>query len=267
MPVGYSVYRDTGSAVHRGVDPRTKMAWLLTLFAVALCFNHPLVLGVFMVAVLLVAVAARLRWRDLRGFILLAIWLIALSLIIWPAYISEGRHLARIIGIDFTTDGLLFGLAMGLRITLMIFAAAIWMLTTSPQRITAGLLAIGLPYKVGLALSSTIRFIPLMHAERTTILEAQRARGLDLSRGNPIRRMFRAAPVLVPLFSRAFLTTQTLTVAMDARGFGAGKGRSSIVTLHFGTVDRVLTAAAALTVAVAVLCRVMGWGVLIEGTL
>jgi energy-coupling factor transport system permease protein len=267
VPVGYSVYRDTGSTIHRGIDPRTKMTWLLALFAVALCFNHPLVLGAFMAAVLGVAIAARLSWRDLHGFVLLALWLIALSLIIWPAYIHEGRLVGRLIGIDFTVDGLLFGLAMGLRITLMIFAAAVWMLTTSPQRITAGLLAIGLPYKVGLALSSTIRFIPLMNAERTTILEAQRARGLDLSRGNPIRRMFRAAPVLVPLFSRAFLTTQTLTVAMDARGFGAGKGRTSIVTLHFGTVDKLLTAAAVLTVVVAIVCRIMGWGVLIEGTL
>jgi energy-coupling factor transport system permease protein len=267
LPVGYSVYRDTGSSVHRSVDPRTKMAWLLALFGVALCFNHPIVLGAFVAGVLGVGVAARLTWKDLRGFVLLGLWLILLSVVIWPSYISAGRHLGRFIGIDFTVDGLLFGLAMGLRITLMIFAAAVWMLTTSPQRITAGLLAIGLPYKVGLALSSTIRFIPLMNAERTTILEAQRARGLDLSRGNPLRRMFRAAPVLVPLFSRAFLTTQTLTVAMDARGFGAGKRRTSIVTLHPTTVDRVLTVAALLTLAVAVLCRVMGWGILIEGTL
>src|SRR3954447_1470257 len=120
VPVGYSLCRDTGSTVHRGIDPRTKMAWLLAIFAVALCFNHPLVLGAFMAALVLVAVAARLRWNDLRGFVLLSLWLIALSLIIWPAYISEGRPLGRLIGIDFTVDGLLFGLAMGLRITLML---------------------------------------------------------------------------------------------------------------------------------------------------
>jgi energy-coupling factor transport system permease protein len=267
MPVGYSVYRDTPSPVHRRLDPRTKMLWLLALFGVALCFNHPAVLGAVAVALLLVARLAQLRWADLRGFVLLSIWLVVLSVVIWPAYIHGGSVLFTLGPVDVTSSGLLFGLAMGLRISIMVFASAIWMLTTSPQRITAGLLAIGMPYKAGLALSSTIRFIPLMNAERATIMEAQRARGLDLSRGNPIRRAFRAAPILVPLFSRAFLTAQNLTVAMDARGFGARKGRTSIVSLEFSRLDRVLCLVAVAALILSITLRVLGVGVLIEGTL
>ena len=267
MPVGYSVYRDTPSVIHRQLDPRTKMLWLLALFGVALCFNHPAVLGAVAAALLYVAHLARLRWVDIRAFVLLSLWLIVLSVAVWPAYIDDGEVLFLVGPIDVTGPGLLFGIAMGLRISIMILASAIWMLTTSPQRITAGLLAIGMPYKAGLALSSTIRFIPLMNAERTTILEAQRARGLDLSRGNPVRRAFRAAPVLVPLFSRAFLTAQNLTVAMDARGFGAGKGRTSIVRLEFSRLDLILCIAAVLTLVVSIVFRVLGIGVLIQGTL
>lgn len=267
MPVGYSLYRDTSSVVHRRLDPRTKMLWLLVLFGVALCFNHPIVLGAVAGVLLYVARLARLRWSDIRGFVLLSLWLIVLSVVVWPAYIHDGEVLFRVGPVDVTGPGLLFGLAMGLRISIMVLASAIWMLTTSPQRITAGLLAIGMPYKAGLALSSTIRFIPLMNAERTTILEAQRARGLDLSRGNPVRRAFKAAPVLVPLFSRAFLTAQNLTVAMDARGFGAGKRRTSIVQLEFSRLDRVLCVVAVVVLAVSVTLRILGIGVLIRGTL
>ncbi|MBA2528982.1 MAG: energy-coupling factor transporter transmembrane protein EcfT [Euzebyales bacterium] len=266
MPVGYSVYREVASPIHR-LDPRVKLSWLLALFALALCFNHPAVLGALNLGVLGVAVAARLRFRDFRPYLLMALWLTALSVVIWPAYIAEGTLLGRVWFIEFTDTGLLFGLAMGLRIALMILAASTWMMTTSPQTVTAGLLAVGLPYKAGLAMSSAIRFIPLMNAERVTILEAQRARGLDLASGGPIKRSLRAAPVLVPLFSRAFLTAQHLSVAMDGRGFGARPGRTSITTLHLTGLDRRLLIAAPVAVAAGLVCRVLGAGVLVENLL
>lgn len=267
MPVGYSVYRAVDSPIHRSIDPRTKLAWLGALFGLALCFNHPLVLGLLNLGVLAVAGAARLRLIDVRPYLLMALWLMVLSAVVWPAYIPDGALLGRVWFVDVTDVGLLFGVGMGLRTTLMILAAATWMMTTSPQRITAGLLAMGLPYKAGLAMSAAIRFIPLMNAERVTILEAQRARGLDLSSGSPVKRAVRSAPVLVPLFSRAFLTAQNLTVAMDARGFGARPGRTNITQLAPTNVDRVLIAAAGLALIVGVACRVAGVGVLVEGLL
>lgn len=267
MPVGYSIYRDVRSPVHDRVDPRTKLLWLLSLFVIVLCFNHPAVLGAIFVGLLVVARLARLRWRDLRAYLLMAAWLAALSVVLWPAYVHDGVLLGRVGPVEVTDKGVLFGLAMGLRVGAMIVAAAVWMLTTSPQRITAGLLAVGLPYKAGLALSSTIRFIPLMNAERTTIMEAQRARGLELGRGNPVRRTLRAAPVLVPLFTRAFLTAQNLSIAMDARGFGARGGRTSIIRLTFGDLDRVLCALAVAAVVASVVLRILGLGVIVQGLL
>lgn len=267
MPVGYSVYRDVDSPVHQRLDPRSKLAWLGALFALALCFNHPAYLAVLTAAVIAVARLARLRLRDLRPYLLMALWLTTLSLLIWPAYIPEGTKLARVAFVDVTDTGLLFGLAMGLRISLMILASATWMMTTSPQQITQGLLGLGLPYKAGLAMSSAIRFIPFMNAERVTILEAQRARGLDLSSGNPAKRAFRAAPVLIPLFSRAFLTAQSLSVAMDARGFAARPSRTSIIELHFDSMDRWLCLTALAAVVVGIVLRVLGVGVLVDNLL
>lgn len=266
MPVGYSIYRNRESYVHQGLDPRTKLLCLLVLFGIALCYNNPLILGAELLAVVLVAVSAKLGWSDLRGFVLLSLWLILLSVVIWPAYVHQGTQVGSVGSIEITSDGLLFGLAMGFRITIMLLAASVWMLTTSPQQITAGLLAMGLHYKAGLALSSTIRFIPLMNAERATILEAQRARGLDLERGNPVRRMFRAAPVLVPLFSRAVMTAQNLTVAMDARGFGARPRRTNIVRLSPTRLDYIVCAVAVVILALSIVMRILGIGVLVQGT-
>jgi energy-coupling factor transport system permease protein len=238
MPVGYSIYRDKPSAIHQRVDPRTKMLWLVALFGLALCFSNALVLGVVTVALGIVARIAHIRLREIRGMLLLALWLVLLSVVIWPLYITSGPLLFTLGGARITAAGILFGLAMGLRIDIMLMAATIWMITTSPQRLTAGMLGIGLPYKAGLAMSLALRFVPLMNAEQRIILEAQRARGLELARGNPIRRMLKAAALLVPLFTRAFITVQSLTVAMDARGFGARKGRTSIVELKFSRLDQ-----------------------------
>lgn len=267
MPVGYSIYRERTSVIHQGLDPRVKFLWLLVLFGVALCFNNPAVLGAAVVVLIGVARLAKLAWADLSSFVWLSVWLVFLSVLIWPVYILQGAHLFTVGPWNITTDGIYFGLAMGLRITVMLLAASILMLTTSPQLVTAGLLGLGLNYKVGVALSLTIRFIPLMNSERITILEAQRARGADLAKGNPLQRTLKAAPVLVPLFGRALMTAQNLTVAMDARGFGAGAKRTSIVHLRFTNRDKVLCVLGAVILVGSIILRVLGIGVLVEGML
>jgi energy-coupling factor transport system permease protein len=267
VPVGYSVYRPTGSVVHTGIDPRVKMAWLAAVFLLALLFNDPAALGAMLVVLFAAAAAARLAFTDLRPYVLLSAWLTLLSVLIWPTYITTGTPLGRVWFVDVTSDGLLFGLAMGFRISAMIVAAGVWMMVTPPQLVTAGLLEIGLPHKAGVALASAIRFIPFMNAERTTIMEAQRARGADLSTGGPVARIRHAAPALVPMFSRAFVTAQNLSVAMDARGLGASPTRTSAVQLRLDTRDRVLLAAAAVAVLVGILGRVTGFGVLMQGYL
>lgn len=267
MPVGYSIYRDRKSLIHQGIDPRVKFLWLFVLFGVAMCYNNPFMLGAILLGLLLVAWVAKLKWADLKGFIWLSVWLISLSVIIWPTYIAQGVKLFSVGPFTVTTDGVLFGLAMGFRITIMLLAAAVWMLTTSPQLVTAGFLALGMNYRVGLALSLTIRFIPLMNSERVTILEAQRARGRDLEKGNPIRRAFMAAPVLVPLFSRALITAQNLTVAMDARGFGARPRRTNIIALHFARKDYWISILGVGFLGMSIVLRLLGIGVLIKGML
>jgi energy-coupling factor transport system permease protein len=197
--------------------------------------------------------------------LLLALWLTILSVAIWPAYIHQGGYLGRVWFVDVTTTGILYGIAMGLRVSIMILAAAIWMMSTSPQRLTAGLMALGLPYRPGLALSAAIRFVPFMNAERLTFMEAQRARCAQIGSGGPIRRVAHAAPVLVPLFSRAFLTAQSLSIAMDARGLGAGRTRTSLHELRYSRADRIALAAAGFAAVAAIVLRVLGYGVLVKG--
>ncbi len=188
-------------------------------------------------------------------------------MVIWPFYIQQGPVVIRVGSALFTSAGLLFGFAMGLRVALMVTAAGVWMMSTSPQHITLGLLRLGLPYKAGMAMSSTIRFVPLINAERATIMEAQRARGLDLSRGNPFRRAVRYVAVIGPMLVRALELAQSLALAMEGRAFGARHSRTAITEIRLTRVDWYILIGCALLIAVAIAFRILGIGVLIRGYL
>src|SRR5256885_16824394 len=101
------------------------------------------------------------------------------------------------------------------------------MMPPSPQKLTAGLLPLGLPYKAGVAMTAAIRFVPLLNAERATIAESQQARALDLRRGNPLGRAAKSAAIIGPLLIRAIDVAHRLALAMVAPGLCGLYGRSS----------------------------------------
>ncbi len=267
MPVGYSIYIEKPSYVHQRIDPRTKLFALCTSFVLALLFNNPAFLGVLLVAVLAIGLWAKLPLKSFRSYLIFALWFLILGVVIWPFYIQQGPVVLRVGSALFTSAGLLFGFAMGLRVALMVTAAGVWMMSTSPQHITLGLLRLGLPYKAGMAMSSTIRFVPLINAERATIMEAQRARGLDLSRGNPFRRAVRYVAVIGPMLVRALELAQSLALAMEGRAFGARHSRTAITEIRLTRVDWYILIGCALLIAVAIAFRILGIGVLIRGYL
>lgn len=267
MPVGYSIYVETPSTLHQKIDPRTKLTALVAIFILALEFNHPLVLGLLTIGILAVGLWAQLSFKRFVPFLIGASWFLILGILIWPAYIKQGLPLFTVFGVVVTLDGLLFGLAMGLRVALMVLAAGVWMMSTSPQKMTLGLLKMGLPYKAGLAMSTAIRFVPLINAERATIVEAQRARGLRLEKGNPFVRAKKSVSVIGPMFLRALDLAQSLAIAMDARGFGARNTRTSIIQIEMTSTDKVIVAVCGLAVIVGLIMRFLGIGVLIEGYL
>jgi energy-coupling factor transport system permease protein len=262
VPVGYSIYVERPSFIHQRLDPRTKLAALGAVFVLALAFNHPAVLGGLVLLVLVVGRLAQVGWRSMAPFLGGGVWFIILGVLIWPLYVRGGPDLFTIFGQTVTLNGLLFGLAMGLRVALMVTAAGVWMMTTSPQKLTVGLLHLGLPYKAGVAMTAAIRFVPLLNAERATIAEAQQARALDLHRGNPLGRAIKSVAIIGPLFIRAIDVAQGLALAMDARGFGVRGGRTSIVELRLGRTDRLVMLILLGASLLAVALRLLGIGLI-----
>lgn len=267
MPVGYSIYTDRPSYIHQRIDPRTKLAALGATFVLALAFNHPALLGLVLLLVIVAGRAAQIPWRSFAPFLGASLWFLVLGILIWPLYVKGGPVVFAVFGIAITLDGLLFGLAMGLRVALMVTTAGIWMMTTSPQKLTVGLLRMGLPHKAGIAMTAAIRFVPLLNAERVTITEAQQSRALDLKKGNPFKRAIKSVAIIGPLFIRAIDVAQSLALAMDARGFGARDGRSSTVEISATRVDRIILFGLLFVCVAAVGLRLIGWGVITKAYL
>lgn len=263
MPSGYSLYIDRPSYLHQKLDPRTKTMILVTTFVLSLMFNSPIPLGIMLGLLLLASRWGMVPWPIVRVLLITGIWFVALSVLIWPGYVHQGARLFRVLGTWITADGLLFGVAMGLRVTIMVMVASLWMFTTSPQKITASFLRMGLPYKAGMAVGSSIRLVPLIAGEWATIVEAQRSRGVDYKQGGLISRARKSVQILGPMLLRSIDIAQSLAIAMEARAFGSRAGRTSITEVRLVPMDKWVMAFGLVLMAFGIFCRIRGIGVLL----
>ena len=153
---------------------------------------------------------------------------------------------------------------LSLRLIFLVLSASLLTLTTSPIALTDGIERLLSPLKVihfpahELAMMMTIalRFIPTLLEETDKIMKAQMARGADFESGNILRRAKAMVPLLVPLFVSAFRRADELAMAMEARCYKGGSGRTRMKVLHLARRDYIALTAVAVLVALLVLERV-----------
>ena len=134
---------------------------------------------------------------------------------------------------------------MAMRLILLLMISSILTFTTSPIVLTDGIEALLSPFRVigvpahELAMMMTIalRFIPTLMEETDRIIKAQTARGADFSGGNLLVRAKNMLPILVPLFISAFRRADDLAVAMEARCYRGGEGRTRMHQLAYRSGD------------------------------
>ncbi|HHW73069.1 MAG TPA: energy-coupling factor transporter transmembrane protein EcfT [Firmicutes bacterium] len=247
------------SVVHR-LDPRTKI--IGTALLITLLFTVDGFLGYLLAALAIAAVIhlSELPWRFvLRGLRpLLMILLLTVGLNI---FLTEGEVVFRFLFLTVTREGIARGLMMGTRLVLLIVGTSLLTLTTSPIQLTDGIESllgpfrrIGVPaHELAMMMTIALRFIPTLLDETEKIMKAQMARGADFQSGGLMQRAKNLVPLLVPLFVSAFRRADELAIAMEARGYRGGQGRTKFRELRFGRIDAVaLSVAVAFTVVVGV---------------
>lgn len=231
------------SALHR-MDPRTKLLLLLILMATIFVFDTPGGYAVLTGLALLLAVRSgvpmSMYFRSLHPLW----WILAFTFLIHLCAMP-GEVFFHVWIFDMTKEGLSRGFFLCLRLILLILFSSLLTFTTSPLSLTDGmerllrpLKAVGVPaHELAMMMTIALRFVPTLIEETDTIMKAQQSRGMDFSSGNIFKRMRHLVPILVPLFISSFRRADELAVAMEARCYRGGDGRTRMKELRVGGVD------------------------------
>jgi len=162
-------------------------------------------------------------------------------------FLTDGEVIFSLWRLRATKEGIRVGVFMAARLMLLVTGTSILTLTTSPISLTDGIekllspfRKIGLPaHELAMMMTIALRFIPILLDETDKIMKAQAGRGVDFETGSLIQRAKSMLPILVPLFILSFKKADDLAVAMEARCYRGGEGRTKLKTLAFGRVDAV----------------------------
>ena len=235
------------SVVHR-LDPRVKLFLSGALLITTLMYLEVAATTlVIMVEASLAVVSGTLR-RWIKTVYGAAPLIIAVFLM---------NYLVRAFsyGAIYNPSGLYESFAAAYRLIALFASFSIFFLTTTPEELGMTLTKLRVPYTYSFALISAIRFTPVLAEELQTIMDAQRSRGLELDKGNPLTRVKRYIPILVPLIVNVLRRSYELAEAMEVKCFGASEKRTFLKELKMSLKDFTALAMITLFFALAVYLR------------
>lgn len=228
-------YKDTGSIIHN-LSGTTKLLYLLVWsLTCMITYDTRLLMFMFVVS-LIVFKVSKADFADVAFVLKLILIFLCINLIaIYLFSPEEGvkiynsrTQLLHIAGrYNITAQQLFYELNVALKYFTIIPIALLFILTTNPSEFAASLNKIGISYKISYAVAITLRYIPDMQRDYTIISQAQQARGIDMSKKvGLLKRMKNAAAILIPLFFSSMDRIDTITNALELRGFGKNKKRT-----------------------------------------
>ena len=254
-------YYPGDSWVHR-LDARTKiiatLLYLIELFVVNNFYGFLIAAAALFAVIGVSKVPLKFIFRGLSAVFLIIAFTFLLNL-----FMVDGRVLWHWKFLTITYEGLLRAFFMAVRLVLIIIGSSIMTLTTKPVELTDGLekllspfSKIGLPsHEIALMMTIALRFIPTLMEETDKIIKAQQARGADFESGSLLQRAKNLIPILVPLFVSSFRIAQDLALAMEARCYHGGPGRTRMNEIRFDRSDAIAAVLMVLFLAVIIASR------------
>jgi len=236
-------YYPAESVIHK-LDPRVKiMGTFLFIISVFLYKN------IFGIALATICLASYIGISKIplkymvKG--LKPILIIMVITAVFNLFLTPGEVLWKIWIIKVTKEGIINTGFMILRLTYLVIGTSLMTLTTTPNRLTdglekllRGLRLIKVPvHEVAMMMSIALRFIPILVEETDKIMKAQMARGADFESGNLLKRAKNMIPLLVPLFISSWKRAMDLAMAMEARCYRGGEGRTKMKPLKYVSRD------------------------------
>lgn len=236
-------YYQTDSVIHK-LDPRVKIGgtllYIISLFIFESAWGYVLAAVFLGMVIKLSKVPFKFMVRGMKAIMFILLITVAFNLFLTP-----GEPVLTIWKLRITKEGIGVAVSMALRLTFLIIGSSVMTLTTTPNNLTDGLEKMLNPLKifkvpvheVAMMMSIALRFIPILLEETDKIMKAQIARGADFESGNIFKRAKALVPLLVPLFISAFRRANDLAMAMEARCYRGGDGRTKMKPLVYKKID------------------------------
>lgn len=237
-------YYPADSIIHK-LDPRIKLmgafVYILSLFMFRGVIGFAVVTAALLTVIHLSKVPFSYMVKGLKAIVVLMVITALFNLFLTP-----GEHvLVQFWVFQVTLEGVKNAVFMLVRLMYLIVGTSIMTLTTTPNQLTDGLEKALMPlsklkvpvHAVAMMMSIALRFIPILIEETDIIMKAQMARGADFESGNLVKRVKSMIPLLVPLFVSAFRRADDLAMAMEARCYTGGAGRTKMKPLRYAKRD------------------------------
>lgn len=254
-----------GESFTHKLDPRTKilitLLFVVNLFLVNKLYGYIFIIGFLALSIIISKVPFRFIYKGLKPVFILIVITAVFNLFMIKGDASELIFKWKFISIY--TTGVMMSIKMVLRLILLIMGTSLLTLTTSPIELTDGIESLLNPLKkikfpaheLAMMMTIALRFIPTLIDETDKIMKAQKARGADFESGNLVKKAKSLVPLLVPLFISSFRRADELAMAMEARCYRGGTGRTRMKKLKYGRRDVVGYLAIAILIAITIFIR------------
>ena len=224
-----------GYSVLHKLDTRLKLimvlAFMVSVFLVSDFVGYVIVLAFLSTVITISKVPLRFILRGLKSVFII----IALTFIL-NLFMTRGDVVFALGSLTITQQGIYTACYMALRIIFLILGASMLTFTTKPVKLTDGIeslmkpaMRFGVPaHELAMMMTIALRFIPTLLEETDKIMKAQQARGADFETGSIFRRAKALIPIFVPLIVGAFRMAADLAMAMEARCYRGGEGRTKL---------------------------------------
>ena len=232
------------SAIHR-LDPRVKIV-ITFVYVISLFFlrSFPTLFVAFIALLVYIGlskVPVKYILKGTKGLI----WFILFTVLLQMLTVQGSEAVFEWGIIRITVTGIISSCYLFARLILMIVGSSMMTYTTTPNSLTDGLEKllkwmnkIKIPvHELAMMMSIALRFIPVLTEELDRIMKAQMARGIDFKEGNVFERLKKMMPIIVPLFVSAIRRSNDLALAMDARCYHGGEGRTKMKPLEYKNTD------------------------------
>jgi energy-coupling factor transport system permease protein len=226
----FSMYAARESGLHR-LHPLTKGLLTLLLLVTGLTLPGNWT-GYFLVLFVVLPLAA---WGRIFSPFVRAVWKVSLPLIISVVLIQslfwgKGTPIFEVWILSPKWEGAIFALISIGRILLLMSSFILFAMTTRPDALMISLKQVGVPSSLAYIIVTTLQIIPRFQSKASTILDAQRSRGLE-TEGNMFLRARAVVPIVLPLVLGSLVEVEERAIAIEARGFNSNRKETALIEI------------------------------------